>query len=170
MITNCHIPLFSSRRIGAQAQDNWQADWDKTLKAAEQEGQVTYSGCGSHEYLGRVPKEISQDQSRVGGRLLLRGDFAHYGRAARGKIFDRRCPFRSHFGTHVLSRQAFATDQYDFILPEVKDTSKWWLKKHHYSDPEGKYLFVPAASVYVRFASYHTALVNQANLNPTGIC
>jgi ABC-type Fe3+ transport system substrate-binding protein len=49
-----------------------------------------------------------------------------------------------------------------FILPEVKDLSKWWQKKHHYSDPEGKFLLVPAASVYVRFASYHTALVSAA--------
>ena len=46
------------------------------------------------------------------------------------------------------------------ILPEVKDRSKWWQGKHHYSDPEEKYLIVPAASVYDRFASYHTALGN----------
>jgi hypothetical protein len=28
------------------------------------------------------------------------------------------------------------------VLPEVTDTSKWWQSKHHYADPEDKYLFI----------------------------
>jgi iron(III) transport system substrate-binding protein len=48
------------------------------------------------------------------------------------------------------------------ILPEVRDPSKWWRGKHHYADVEGKYLFVSGASVYLRFASYNTDLVNPA--------
>ncbi len=27
------------------------------------------------------------------------------------------------------------------VLPEVTDLSKWWQRKHHYVDPESKYLF-----------------------------
>ena len=40
------------------AQDNWQTEWERALKAAEQEGQVVYSGCGSHDYLKEFQKQF----------------------------------------------------------------------------------------------------------------
>jgi ABC-type Fe3+ transport system substrate-binding protein len=146
----------------SHAQDNWQADWDKTLRAAEQEGQVTYSGCGSHEYLGEFQKKypkikvesVAASCSEVISRIMAE-------RRAEKYLTDV-----IRFGltsAHTFYRgKLLQAINASFILPEVKDPSKWWQKKHHYSDPEGKYLFVPAASVYVRFASYHTSLVNQA--------
>jgi len=145
----------------AHAQDNWQAVWDKTLKAAEQEGQVTYSGCGSHEYLGefqrKYPKikveSVAASCSEVISRIMAE-------RRAEKYLTDiiRFGLTSAHTFYRAKILQPINTA---LILPEVKDTSKWWLKRHHYSDPEGKSLIVPAASVYVRFASYHTALVNQ---------
>jgi len=42
----------------AYAQETWQAEWDRALKAAEQEGQVVYSGCGSHDYLKEFQKQF----------------------------------------------------------------------------------------------------------------
>ena len=42
----------------ARAQESWQAEWERTLKAAEQEGQVVYSGCGSHDYLKEFQKQF----------------------------------------------------------------------------------------------------------------
>src|SRR4029434_10994889 len=51
-----------------------------------------------------------------------------------------------------------------FILPEVKDESKWWLGKHHYVDPESKYIFVPVGSVSVNMVAHHTDLANESEL------
>ena len=144
------------------AQDNWQADWDKTLRAAEQEGQVTYSGCGSHEYLGEFQKKypkikvesVAASCSEVISRIMAE-------RRA-GKYLTDVIRFGLTSAHTFYRGKILQPINTSFILPEVKDPSKWWQKKHHYSDPEGKYLFVPAASVYVRFASYHTSLVNQA--------
>jgi len=144
----------------AYAQDSWRAEWDRTLKAAEQEGQVVYSGCGSHDYLKEfqksfskiklisVPASCTQLVSRImaerrAGKYLA--DIVRFGLTSA----------HSFYRAKVLQ----PIDQ-AFILPEVKDSSKWWQAKHHYSDPEGKYLIIPAASVYQRFASYHTALAN----------
>ena len=152
---------FGSVRL-AHAQDSWQADWDHTLKAAEQEGQVVYSGCGSHDYLERISEEVFPRSNSISVAAFLHpAGIAHHGRAARRQISRRRGALRSDLGPYVLSRQgASARSTQSFILPEVKDPSKWWQNKHHYSDPEGKYLLVPAASVYERFASYHTALAS----------
>lgn len=41
----------------ADATNDWKAEWDKTVKVAEQEGQVAYSGCGSHDYLNEFQKK-----------------------------------------------------------------------------------------------------------------
>jgi len=141
-------------------QDSWQAEWDKTLKSAEQEGQVTYSGCGSHEFLGEFQKKfprikvesVAASCSEVISRIMAE---RRAGKFLTDVIRFGLTSAHTFYRSKIL--QPIASS---FILPEVKDTSKWWLKKHHYSDPEGKYLLVPAASVYVRFASYHTALVN----------
>jgi len=148
--------------LSAHAQDNWQVEWDKTIKAAEQEGQVTYSGCGSHEYLGEFQKKypkvkvesVAASCSEVISRIMAE-------RRA-GKYLTDVIRFGLTSAHTFYRGKILQPINTSFILPEVKDTSKWWQKKHHYSDPEGKYLFVPAASVYVRFASYHTALVNPA--------
>ena len=152
--------LFPGTLRAAESPDNWQADWDKTLKAAEQEGQVTYSGCGSHEFLGEFQKKypkikiesVAASCSEVISRIMAE-------RRA-GKYLTDVIRFGLTSAHTFYRGKILQPINTSFILPEVKDLSKWWQKKHHYSDPEGKYLFVPAASAYVRFASYHTALVN----------
>ena len=45
------------------------------------------------------------------------------------------------------------------VLPEVTDTSKWWQRKHHYADPEDKYLFIFNGGTRV-VVGYNTKLVN----------
>ena len=46
------------------------------------------------------------------------------------------------------------------ILPEVTDPSKWYLKKHQYSDPEGQYVFNYVGSATYGSISYNTKLVD----------
>lgn len=151
--------LFSSR---AHAQNNWQAAWDKTLKAAEQEGRVAYSGCGSHDYLAEFQKKFT--------KIKLESVSAPCAELTSRIMAERRAGKYLHdvvrlglTSAHTFHRakvlQPIASA---FILPEVIDPTKWWQKHHHYSDGEGKYLFVPAASVYTRFASYNVAMVNPA--------
>jgi iron(III) transport system substrate-binding protein len=45
------------------------------------------------------------------------------------------------------------------VLPEVTDTSKWWQRKHHYADPEDKYLFIFNGGTRV-VVGYNTKLVS----------
>lgn len=143
----------------ARSQD-WQAEWDKTLKAAEQEGRVVYSGCGSHDYLvefqKRFPKikleSVSGPCAPLTSRIMAERRAGKY-------LHDvlRMGLSSAHTFQRGQTLQAIAPA---LILPEVKDESKWWQKKHHYADAEGKYLIVPAASVYVRLASYNTSMIN----------
>jgi iron(III) transport system substrate-binding protein len=142
------------------AAEDWQGEWDKTVKAAEQEGQVAYSGCGSHDYLNEFQKKyprikvvsVAASCSEVVSRTMTE---RRAGKYLTDVIRFGLSSAHSFYRAKVLQPIDSA-----FILPEVKDASKWWQKRHHYSDPESKYLFIPAASVYARFASYNTELVN----------
>lgn len=148
---------FVSIRI-AYAQDSWRADWDRTLKAAEHEGQVVYSGCGSHDYLKEFQKSfpkiklisVSLSCTQLVSRMMAERRAGKY-------LADVVRFGLTSAHTFYRAKVLQPVDQ-ALILPEVKDLSKWWQNKHHYSDPEGKYLIVPAGSIYERFASYHAEL------------
>lgn len=142
------------------AQESWQAEWERTLKAAEQEGQVVYSGCGSHDYLKEFQKSfpkiklvsVSQSCTQLVSRIMAE-------RRA-GKYLADVIRFGLSSAHTFYRAKVLQPVDATVILPEVKDLSKWWQTKHHYSDPEGKYLIIPAASIYERFASYHAGLAS----------
>jgi iron(III) transport system substrate-binding protein len=51
------------------------------------------------------------------------------------------------------------------ILPEVTDQSKWYQQKHHYSDPEGQYIFNYVGSATYGGIGYNTNLVKPKEFN-----
>jgi len=144
----------------AEAPESWQAEWQKTVKAAEQEGQVVYSGCGSHEYVYEFQKKFPKIKTVI--VYASCNDLVSRIMAERraGKFLTDVIRFGLTSAHTFYRAKILQPIDSAFMLPEVKDPSLWWQRKHHYSDPEGKYLFVPAASVYARFASYNTSLLN----------
>jgi iron(III) transport system substrate-binding protein len=139
-------------------------EWEKTVKAAEQEGQVVYSASGSHRFLEEFqrlfpkikPIVVSASCSEIVSRIMTERRAGKY----LGDVV--RCGLTS---AHSLYRgKTLQPLSPALMLPEVKDQSKWWQGKHHYTDPEGKYLLVSAASAYQRFASYNKDLVNPTEL------
>ncbi len=145
----------------AEAKPSWQVEWDNTVRAAEQEGQlVIYSLSEIGEiflnsgFQQKFPKiKVSVVTARGGehvsrimserraGKFLA--DVGNLGNTSpytlyQGKVFD-----------------PIATA---FVLPEVKDPSKWWQGKHHYIDPEGQFIFVyVGAPLYL--VAYNTGVV-----------
>jgi iron(III) transport system substrate-binding protein len=49
------------------------------------------------------------------------------------------------------------------MLPAVVDATKWWQGRHHYTDPEDKYIFRFQSSAMKGMISYNTKLVNPKN-------
>ena len=154
------LALFVVSARPSHSQDSWQAEWDRTVKLAEQEGQVVYSGCGSHDYLKEFQKSfpkikltsVALSCTQLVSRIMAERRAGKYlGDVVRFGLTSAHTFYRAK----VLQ----PIDQ-ALILPEVKDASKWWQNKLQYSDPEGKYLIVPAGSIYERFASYHSALAS----------
>jgi len=145
----------------------WQVEWEKTVRAAEQEGQLTlYSNEGIEtsikDFENKFPKVKVVLISGRAGQLVTRlmaerragkylGDLTKLGTGSASALYRAR-PF---------PLQPF---DYSFILPEVTDKSKWWQGKHHYADPEGKYIFSPCVSVHIDMVSYNTDLVKPSAL------
>ena len=60
----------------------------------------------------------------------------------------------------ILSGKALDPIRPALILPEVTDQTKWYLKKHQYSDPESQYVFNYLGSATYGAANYNTKLID----------
>ena len=112
----------------------WQAEWEKTVAAAKNEGQVTVYISGYEEVLPEFEKEypgikvvtVSGRGSQLAQRLITErrgekyladvfnaGGVTTYGQLYLAKVLEPIKPA--------------------LILPEITDNSLWNQKKHHYS-------------------------------------
>jgi ABC-type Fe3+ transport system substrate-binding protein len=160
------VGLLWTRGDNAAGATGWKARWDKTLEAAKKEGQVTIYGgeeithleiieaftksypeikvvtvSGHAEVIQRIVAE------RRAGKYLV--DLFAYGpNAARtaylAKYLDLLAP--------------------ELILPEVTDASKWYGGKHHYADPEGKYIFIYEGTPSSPSLQYNTNKVDSRQI------
>lgn len=127
------------------AEASWESEWERTVKAAEQEGQVVvYKISGDSEWNAfqkKYPKIkvslVAASAAQIQQRLLAE-------RRAGKFLAD---VVRLGGGTTTVLYKAKALDPITptFVLPEVKDVSKWFEGKHHYNDVENQYVFAYAA-------------------------
>jgi len=148
-----------------------QEEWTRTLKAAEQEGQlVLYANEGIEgsiqDFQKRFPKLKVVLISGRSGQLVTRlmaerragkylADVAKLGTGSASSLYRAR-----PFPVQPVDSQLF--------LSEVTDKSKWWQGKHQYADPEGKYILSPCVSVHIDLVSYNTELVKPGDLRSYG--
>jgi iron(III) transport system substrate-binding protein len=150
------------RILAAEGGATWQDQWEKTVRAAEQEGQIVlYSlsevgdaiansgfqkkfpkikvsvvGARGGEHVSRIMAE------RRAGKFLA--DVGNLGNTSPYTLYQSK----------ALDPIAAA-----YILPEVKDESKWWQGKQQFIDPEGKYILVYVGAPLF-LVGYNTKLVN----------
>jgi ABC-type glycerol-3-phosphate transport system substrate-binding protein len=151
------------RGQGAETTSAWEQEWERTVKAAEQEGQVVvYKIAHDSEWLAfqkRFPKIkvvlISGNAAQIQQRLLAE-------RRAEKFLAD---VVRLGGGTSTSLYKAKALDPIApaLLLSEVKDASKWFDGKHHYNDIDNQYVFVYAAFP-LHLLGYHQKLVDPKSL------
>ena len=155
--------LFIRHAVQAgEVRASWQDEWDRTVKAAEQEGQVVlYSlsevgdAIANTGFQKKFPKiKISVVAARGGehvsrvmaerraGKFLA--DIGNLGNTSPYTLYQSK----------TLDPIASA-----FILPEVKDESKWWQGKQQFIDPEGKFILVYVGAPLF-LVGYNTKLVS----------
>jgi ABC-type Fe3+ transport system substrate-binding protein len=159
----CFVLSLPSGQLAA-AELPWQAEWERTVKLAETEGQVSFYTLGdSHSYVAdfqkRFPKiKVVMVQGR--GSELLPRIMAE----RRGERYLADVARIGNTSPYTLYRaKALQPIPSALVLPEVKDESKWWQGKHQYADPEGKYIFVPVGSASFNMVSYNPEMVSPAD-------
>ena len=146
----------------------WQAEWEKTVKAAEQEGQLSfYSNGGTDGTLVDFQKRFPNIKVVLapgrGGQVVLRLMAERRG----GKYIADVIKVGTGSAVSIYRSRPVSMQPMDssFVLPEVTDKSKWWQGKHHYVDPEGKYIFSPCISQHIDLVSYNTELVKPTEIH-----
>ena len=153
--------LLMPTLVNAGEAGKWQQDWEKTLEAAKKEGQVVVYISGYEAILPDFEKEFPEIKviavtgrgNQLGPRLLAE-------RRAEKFIADV-----SSTGANPNYQQYYAAKALDpikvaLILPEVTDQTKWYLKRHQYSDPEGQYVFNYVGSATYGAVNYNTKSVD----------
>lgn len=138
-------------------------EWERTVKAAEQEGQVTVYKLGIDADFNAFQKRYPKIKlNLVAGRGSQNLQRIMAERRAGKYLVD---VVRLGGGTAMTLLTAKALDPITpaLIMPEVKDTSKWFEGKHQYNDGESRYIFVYAAFP-LRMVAYNSKLVDPKSL------
>ncbi len=150
--------------LGAEAAvSGSEQDWERTFKAAEQEGQVVVYKIAQdaewHAFQKKFPKIkvilVPGSAAQIQQRILAE-------RRAGKFLAD---VVRLGGGTSTSLHKAKALDPIGpaLILSEVKDVSKWLDGKHHYNDIDNQYVFVYAAFP-LHLLGYNQKLVDPKTL------
>ena len=151
----------------AEAKLGWQNEWEKSVKAAEDEGAllifmtqafepvfrdvfqkkfpkikvITVTGRGP-DLSQRVMSERRADRYAVD--LYISGNISPLTVFHKAKILEAVKPL--------------------LVLPEVVDVSGWYEGKHHYDDPENRYIFVFEGTPRSGDITYNTKVVNPGEI------
>ncbi len=150
---------------------NWQAEWEKTLKAARTEGSVAVYATSSvgdlrivwEAFRKRYPKikliNVVPGRGTAGViRIMAERRARKY--LADVILMNPHTIYRSFYRKRNILEPLAPV----LMLPEVTDVAKWWQGKHYYFDPEGQYIFSYEGKVYGLPLSYNTKLVKQGEI------
>jgi iron(III) transport system substrate-binding protein len=147
----------------AESKTAWQADWEKTVKAAEEEGAVTIYMTGAFELVFR---EVFQKKfpkikvNAVTGRGFQLSQRVTSERRADKYIADLYISGNITPYTVFYRGKMLAPIKPLLVLPEVVDPSGWFEGKHHYNDPENRYTFNFEGTPRSGEITFNTQLVN----------
>jgi len=149
------------------SQEDWRRAWEKTLAAAQKEGQLNFYGNHAYppiirEFRKKYPRikvvEVTGTASQIATRLLAERRAGKY-------LGDVYAASPGSAYRLLIPRKVLDPLPPALILPENVDQSKWFQGKHHYVDPERKYAFVIVGSVRGASVAYNTKLVSPEQIN-----
>ena len=152
---SCQAPAVAAEKV------SWQLEWEKTVQAAKQEGQISiYAALGPYD--PQIFTEFQKDYPEIKATIT----HGSSGRISPRLFAERRAGkylADVYLGGPTSLYSFYKNDLFDplaplLVLPEVIDTSLWWEKKHFYIDPERKYIFINEGSVSGLTITYNTQL------------
>ena len=151
----------------AESRPPWQMDWEKTVKAAEEEGALVIYMTQAFEpvfresFQKKFPKIKVTTVSGRGPQLSQR---VMSERRAEKFAVDLYISGNISPLTVFHRAKILQPIQPLLVLPEVIDPTGWYEGKHHYDDPENRYIFVFEGTPRSGEITFNTKLVNPAEI------
>ena len=153
------IPAFA-----ADPKPAWQAEWERTVKAAEEEGQLTVyiagygalidSGLFQKAYPKIKVTSVTGSGTQLAPRIVAE-------RRAEKYLADVYSGGGGSLYQNLYLGKMLDPIKPALILPEVVDPTKWWEGKQKYVDREGRYIIVYEANVAAGASpAYNTNLID----------
>jgi len=145
------------------AQSNWQAEWEKTVRAADSEGQLTLYAC-CYEY-DRVLEGFKKRFPRIKIATVLGSGNQLSMRILTERRGEKYLVDVVSVGANTLHDALYKAHALDpikpaLVLPEVVDQTKWYEGEHRYIDPEKRYIFAFVANSQSGQIIYNVKQVN----------
>jgi iron(III) transport system substrate-binding protein len=152
-----------------EAKAAWQSEWDRTVRAAEQEGQVVVSigGYGAIIDSGAFQKAYPKIKvsSITGAGTDLTARITAERRAGKYLLDVYNGGGNSLYQVLYVGKMLDSIKD-ALILPDVTDPSKWWEGKQKYADKEGQRIIVYEGNVAAGAgAGYNTQLLDPRDYN-----
>lgn len=147
-----------------QARLHWQAEWEKTVEAAEKEGQLTvYIGQSAVAIMEAGVFQRKYPKIKVMHVAILGGPSAQqriFSERRAGKYLVDIYIYGGNNNIDLLRAKALDPIKPALILQEVLDETKWWQGKHPWVDPERQYIFMHMGSAQPFYFGYNAQLAN----------
>ena len=160
--------LFLNISLAASVYGDWKQDWEKSVAAAEKEGEVTIYGQ-SRAGVGKALLAFKDAYPKIkinfvggSGSDLAKKIMAE--KRASKHLVDLSV---GGGGTMVLVYHKAGHLQPIpplLVLPEVVDQTKWWSKKHLYADPEGQHVFMAQGDAGSGIAAINTNFIKPGEI------
>jgi len=151
--------------LGLAAEAAASGEWEKTVKAAEEEGAVTIYMTQAFESVFR--EGFQKRFAKIKVNIVTGRGFQLAQRIMNERRGEKYLP-DLYIGGNVSPLTVFHKAkilepiQPLLLLPEVVDPEIWFEGKHHYNDPEGRYIFIFEGTPRSGEITYNTKLVNPA--------
>ena len=148
--------------LGLAAEAAASGEWEKTVKAAEEEGAVTIYMTQAFESVFR--EGFQKRFAKIKVNIVTGRGFQLAQRIMNERRGEKYLP-DLYIGGNVSPLTVFHKAkilepiQPLLLLPEVVDPAIWFERKHHYNDPEVRYIFIFEGTPRSGEITYNTKLV-----------
>jgi len=161
------IAIFSSRfSFAAERTTAWRTEWEKTVKAAEEEGALVIYMTQSLEPVFRDSFQKKFPKIKV---TLATGRGPEISQRIMSERRAEKFAVDLYISGSTSPRIFHRAKMLEpvkplLLLPEVVDASGWYEGKHHYNDPENRYIFVFEGTPRSGDITFNTKVVNAAEI------
>jgi ABC-type Fe3+ transport system substrate-binding protein len=168
MKTSLPMVFLLNLLLAASAYGDWKEDWEKTVAAAEKEGEVSIYGQ-SRAGVGKAVLAFKDAYPKIKINFV----------GGSGSDLAKKIMAEKRAGKHLVDiavggggtmvlvyHKAGLLQPLPpmLILPEVTDETKWWSKKHFYSDPEGQHVFMAQGDGGSGIAAINTNFIKAGDI------